>query len=74
MSERATVSRTLTVSVEEQACGAHLLNKGVTVTGGSATVEFSSSGISVSGFRCSLDNAPLESCEYSLVVLQWNLR
>ena len=63
-SERAEVSRRLTVSTEgTTACGAHLLNDGVSVNGGRATIQFSSSGIPVSGFMCSLDNAPLESCE-----------
>ncbi len=61
--ERASVSRRLTVSTGGTACGAHLLNDGVSVNGGRATIEFSSSGLPVSDFQCSLDNAPLESCK-----------
>lgn len=61
--ERAVVSRTLTVSTRGTTCRAHLLNEGITVNGGRVAIEFSSSGISVHGFRCSLNNAPFESCK-----------
>ena len=64
VTERAEASRSLIVSTEGAVCGAHLINSGVSVTGGRATIEFSSSGLPVSGFQCSLDNAPLEDCKY----------
>lgn len=60
--ERAVVGRILTVNTGETACHAHLLSD-VSVNGGRATIEFSSSGLPVSGFQCSLDNAPSESCK-----------
>ena len=63
MNERARVTRTLTVNIEGTACGAHLINEGVNVNGGRATIEFSSSGSPVSDFLCSLNQAPPESCK-----------
>lgn len=62
-SERTVVRRILTVNTDGSACGAHLINDGVTVNGGRATVEFSSSGLQVSEFQCSLDNAPPDICK-----------
>ena len=44
-------------------CAAHLINRGVIVTGRRASVEFSSSGEAASEFQCVLDSTPLDTCE-----------
>ena len=49
------------MSMEGTACSARLINDGVNVNGGRAIIEFSSSGLSVSDFQCSLGNVHFES-------------
>ena len=50
-------------------CSAHLINKGVTVVGSNATIEWEGTGPSddngptVSTFDCKLDNVDINPCE-----------
>ena len=43
-------------------CTVHLINDGVTVDGGTATVEFASTGPTTT-FQCSVDGQSLSACE-----------
>lgn len=60
--ERAIASTKVTVT-SGAACAAHLINDGVSVFGARATMEFTSSGLPVFEFRCSLDGVELETCK-----------
>ena len=49
-------------------CSVHLVNRGVSVSGTNATVEWQGTGPSryrrVMKFNCRLDNTPASPCEY----------
>ena len=47
---------------EEASCGVTLINEGVTVEGGCATVQFTSCGM-VDSFMCRLNRDPFKPCE-----------
>ena len=67
-SERYAASVALTVP-DSGTCTVHLINRGVSVTGDTVTIEFAGAG-SITVFSCSLDGQPSRPCKrtYLLVV------
>ena len=60
--ERKVIRRSFRVSGDNTYCTVVLINRGVTVDGNSATVEFRGSGI-VSQYACSVDRQEYMPCE-----------
>ena len=61
-SERALAAVTLTIPEDAETCTVHLINRGVTVSGDTATIEFGGFGRGT-GYSCRLDNGPSTPCE-----------
>ena len=57
------------VTTDAERCTLHLINDGVTVTGDSATVEFTGRG-PVKGYHCQLDKMEFYECKIFVKLLQ----
>ena len=62
--DKKIIKRRFEVTTDAERCTLHLINDGVTVTGDSATVEFSG-GNQMRGYRCQLDRMEFYKCKFS---------
>ena len=63
-SERALAAVTFVIPEDDETCTVHLINRGVTVRGDTATIEFGGFMIGrVTGYSCQLDSQPSMPCE-----------
>ena len=62
--DRAIERRRFEISSDPSFCTTHLINRGVTVTGDTATVDFTGTGPAET-FRCRLDTEPAFACKFS---------
>ena len=60
--ERAVATVIFTIPSFPEICTVNLINRGVTVSGDTAIIEFGGFGPAF-GYRCSLDNGPPPRCE-----------
>ncbi len=56
--------RHLTITTDASRCGVHLVNAGTKVSGSQANIEFTSTGLPVSGFQCRVDNLNNQACKH----------
>ena len=62
--DRVIERRRFEISSDPSFCTTHLINRGVTVTGDTATVDFTGTGPAET-FRCRLDTEPAFACKFS---------
>ena len=61
--DKELIERRLEITDDPEHCIVHLINSGVTVTDGLATVEFASQG-PVRRYKCHVDNVYKFKCKY----------